>query len=444
MTDSLALLGGDPVQTLQPATYPRFDEETLAHVTRFLSQGPVQGLSKQHDVVRAFEERFAAFHEVPHCLATGSGHGALHSALIGLEITAGDHVLTSPYSWGASVSCILHNGALPVFADVDPATGLLDPARLGDCLTPQTTAILVPHIFGQPADMTAIMAFAQAHGLRVIEDACQAHGATHAGRPVGGIGDAAGFSINGIKPIATGEGGYMLTRHADVYWKAVLSGQHAGREGMPGRATEDGFPDELRACSDSLVYTYRPNCVSAILALHKLDVLERENEVRRQHVRRFLDGIADVEFLRLPAEAVSDSRVYYMLSLDYDAELAGVARDTFLRALRAEGVKAVAYVERPLHRLPRLSPDWSGPRVMWTETLRRAGVDPTQTELPGCEAKVARSVDLPWNYAEPQPALIDQMAEAFRKVARGLDALRAYERARAGSSAASVAAPAHR
>lgn len=432
--DTLALLGGEPAQTLRPATYPRFEDETLAEVTRFLKRGPVQGLSKRHDVVRDFEETFAAFHDVPHCLATSSGHGALQSALIGLEITAGDHVVTSPYSWGASVSCILHNGAVPVFADVDPATGLLDPAKLADSITPQTTAILVPHIFGQPADMTAIMELARARGLQVIEDGSQAHGALHRGRRVGGFGDAAGFSINGIKPVATTEGGYMLSTRPDVYWKAILSGQHAGRRGMPGRADEDGFPDELRDCSDSLVYTYRPSTVSSILALDGLRALERRNEVRAAHVGQFLEGIADVEFLSAPSGPPHDSRVYYTLSLNFDEQLAGIGRDTFLRALRAEGVTAVAYVERPLHRLPRLSPDWSGPRVMWTDTLRRSGIDPTATELPGCEAKVGRSIDLPWNYAEPQPQLVEQMIDAVRKLAEQLDGLRAFERTHAVSS----------
>jgi perosamine synthetase len=432
MTHStLALLGGERAHTMRSAEYPRFEPDTLARVTRFLEHksGPVQGLSKHHDVVREFEETFAAYHGVPHCLATTSGHGALQSALIGLEITDGDHVLTSPYSWGASVSCILHNGAVPVFADVDPDTGLLDPARLAEYVTPRTTAILVPHIFGQPADMTAIVRFAEARGLLVIEDGSQAHGAVHRGQRVGSFGDAAGFSVNGVKPLATTEGGYMLTKRADAYWKATISCQHAGRSEMMGRANESGFPDELRPYIDSLVYTYRPECIAAILALGKLRTLENDNEVRRQHARQFLDGVADIDFVAAPPPgSARDESVYYMLTLNFDAEAAGITRDTYLQALQAEGVSAVAYVEKSLHASPRLSPDWSGPKVMWTETLRRSGIDPTEAELPGCETKVARSVELPWNYVEPQPDVIESIVAAFRKVSEQLDALRAYER----------------
>ena len=439
--DTLALLGGPRAQTKQPVGYPRFSEGALAEVASFLThkRGGMQGLSKHHDVVRAFEETFAAFHQVPQCLATSSGHGALQAALIGCEITAGDHVLTSPYSWGASVSCILHNGAVPVFADVDADTGLLDPARLADYVTPQTVAILVPHIFGQPADMTAIAAFAQQRGLRVIEDAAQAHGAHHAGRPVGSFGDAAGVSINGIKPVATTEGGYLLTRDPDVYWKATLSCQHAGRGALMGRANEPGFPDGLREAIDSLVYTYRPSVISMLLALDRLRTLARDNEARREHARRLLDGIADVELLSRPPQVDDEDAVIYMLTLNFDEAAAGVRRDTFLAALQAEGVPAVSYVSRPLNASPRLSPDWSGPRVMWTDAIRRSGIDPTRAELPGCARKVARSIELPWNYVEPQPELIDGIAEAFRKVSSQLDELRAWERA-AGEQPAAVPA----
>ncbi len=432
----LALLGGSPSHTASPEHYPRFTDEALSQVSAFLrhERGQLQGLSKHHEIVREFEESFAAYHMMPYCLATSSGHGALQSALIGLEITGGDHVLTSPYSWGASVSCILHNNAVPVFADVDPASGLLDPAQLSAYLTPQTTAILVPHIYGQPADMTRVMEFASRQGLLVIEDGSQAHGAVHRGKPVGSFGDASGFSINGVKPLATTEGGYMLARDPDAYWKVTISCQHAGRSEMLGRANEDGFPDDLRPYIDSLVYTYRPMCVSAILGLDRLRALDRENDIRRTHVREFLDGISEIDFLEAPSAPEGDACVYYMLTLNFDSQTAGVQRDTYLRALQAEGVPAVAYVDKSLHTSPRLSPDWRGPRVMWTETLRRAGVNPNDAELPGCESKVARSIELPWNYSERQPALIESLVTAFRKVSDQLPALRAYEHEHAGTA----------
>ena len=120
-----------------------------------------------------------------------------------------------------------------------------------------------------------------------------------------------------------------------------------------------------------------------------------------------------------------------MLSLNFDAAHAGVSRDTYFKALHAEGVPVVVYVEKALNRSPRLSPDWSGPRVMWTETIRRSGTDPTAAELPGCEQKIARSIEIPWNYFREDEALMASIAGAFVKVEEQLDQLRRFEQGRA-------------
>jgi len=430
-SSQLAILGGTPAHRHTAPKYPRFPASAYERIQAVLEGGPTQGLSKGHPVIAELEQALAGYHGVEHCLAASSGHGALQSALIGLEITGGDEVITSPYSWGASVSCILHNGALPTFADVHPDTGLLDADALSDARTPRTRAILVPHLYGQPADMTAIMAFAQRHGLAVIEDGSQAHGARHRGGQVGAFGDAAGFSTNGVKPLATTEGGYMLTRRAPVYWNATISGQHAGRGELLGRASEPGFPDELRPFIDSLVYTYRPNLVTALLTLARLPHVDAENAARRRNAERFfaaLDGVGSVSW---PSQHPDDECVFHMVTLNFDAEHAGISRDAFLAALNAEGVPAVGYVAKGLHQSPRLSPNWGGPRVMWTETLRKAGADPTRVELPGCDAKVARSIEIPWNYFEDDEQTMASLAGAFAKLEEGLDELRQLERSRA-------------
>lgn len=423
----LAILGGRPAHTRSAPKYPELEPAVFERIQETLDRGPMQGLSKEHPLIRELEERLAAFHGVEHALSASSGHGALQSALIGLELTGGDEVITSPYSWGASVSCILHNNALPAFADVCPDTGLLDPEQLGQALTPRTCAILVPHIYGQPANMTAIMAFAERHGLKVIEDGSQAHGARHRGVRVGGFGHANGFSINGVKPLATTEGGYMVTRDANVYWNAVVSCQHAGRSEMIGRSAEPGFPERLRPAIDSLIYTYRLNLVSALLALDRLPKLDAENAARRRNVELFKRHLAGVRSVWMPAVPAEDECVFHMLTLNFDEAEAGISRESYVKALQAEGVPAVVYVEKSLHTSPRLSPDWDGPRVMWTETLRRAGCDPTAVELPACELKVARSIEVPWNCFREDEALMASMAGAFVKVEEGLEELRRWE-----------------
>jgi dTDP-4-amino-4,6-dideoxygalactose transaminase len=429
-SERLALLGGTPVRQASKPGYPVFSGRARARVDELLRRGHVVGLSKYDDVIREAETAIAAWHGVDHCLATASGHGALHSALIGLELTGGDEVLTSPYSWGASVSCILHNNAIPAFADVDPDTGLLDPADVAGRITPRTRALLVPHIYGQPADMTSIMGVAKARGLVVVEDGSQAHGARHAGRLVGGFGDAAGFSCMGGKLLATTEAGYMVTKSPDVYYKATLGGQHAGMAQAPGRTSEPGFPSELLAYSDSLIYTYRVSTLNAVLLVEQLAKLEAENAARRANLallRERLDGVGSVGFQQYRED---DVVAPHMVTMSFSPERADVGKETYLAALRAEGVPAFEYVRAPLHTLPRLAPDTKAPRVMWTENLRRHGVDYRELELPGVEAKIARSIELGWNYVEEDPETMAELGDAFVKIEERLDDLRAHERRR--------------
>ncbi|MBL7200418.1 MAG: DegT/DnrJ/EryC1/StrS family aminotransferase [Anaerolineae bacterium] len=166
----LALLGGTPIGPVSYGQYPRFSQAAMDRVAELLQRGSTVGLNKHHPEIAEAERAIAEWQGVPHCLGTSSGHAALHSALIGLEISSGDEVITTPYTWGASVSCILHNNAVPVFADVDPETGLLDPASVASRISPRTRAILVVHIYGQPANLTALRQIADQHGLALVED----------------------------------------------------------------------------------------------------------------------------------------------------------------------------------------------------------------------------------------------------------------------------------
>jgi dTDP-4-amino-4,6-dideoxygalactose transaminase len=368
----------------------------------------------------------AAWQGVAYCLGTASGHAALHSALIGLEVSWGDEVITTPYTWGASTSCILHNNAIPVFADVDLETGLLDPASIEANITPRTKAILVVHIYGQPANMTAIRRIADQHSLAVIEDGSQAHGAVHQGKKVGAYADAAGFSCMGGKLLASSEAGYMITPHEDIYWKAAMGGQHMGR------SPEQAFPDELRPYVDSLVYTYRLNPLNAVLLAEQIQKIDQENEARRVNVSMLRTAMEDVQCVAFPNYPEGDLPSYHMLTMNYQPEVAGVSRETYLQALRAEGVPAFSYVPAPISRWKRLQwQDYEGPKVMWTEVLRQAGVDYRQVELPNAERKIARSIEIGWNYIDVDEAKMQRMAAAFEKVEANLDALREWEKRQA-------------
>jgi len=419
----LALLGGEPVGSLPTTTYPNFDPAAIRRVAELLQRGATVGLNKKHPEILEAETAIATWQGVAHCLGTSSGHAALHSALIGLEISSGDEVITTPYTWGASISCILHNNAIPIFADVDPETGLIDPQSVEQNITPRTRAILAVHIYGQPANMTALGQIAREHDLVVIEDGSQAHGALHRGRKVGTFGDAAGFSCMGGKLLASSEAGYMVTPHEQVYWKAALGGQHMGR------SSEDGFPPDLQPYVDSLVYTYRMNPITAVLLTEQLRKIDAENDARRRNAAFFRSALEGTQSVRFPTYPEGDEPVYHMLTMNFQPEAVGLSRDTYLQALRAEGVGIFAYVPSPIPSWNRLHwQTYDGPKVMWTETLRWAEVDYTEVQVPNCEQKVANSLEMGWNHTRLNEAGMLKLASAFHKVEENLGALRDWER----------------
>ena len=422
-SNKLALAGGEPAAKSDTAAYPRFSAEAISRVTGLLERGVTVGLNKGCAEIEEAESAVSAWQGVRHCLGTSSGHGALHSALIGLEVTSGDEVITTPYTWGASVSCILHNNAIPVFADVDPVTGLLDPDTIEDRITDRTKAILPVHLFGQPADMTRICEIAARHGLSVIEDGSQAHGALHKDRKVGTFGDAAGFSCMGFKLLASSEAGYMVTPHEEVYWKAAMGGQHMGR------SPEAGFPEELRPYVDSLVYTYRLSPINAVLLTEQLKKIDTEIAGRRASAARFRELLSGCGSISFPDYGPDNNPSYHLLTMMFQPEHAGVRKETYLKALEAEGVNIFSYVPAPIPSWPRMQWDgYRGPRVMWTANLERHGVDYSSVELPNCRKRIEGSLEMGWNYIDGGEA-VDSMADAFLKVEGLLDDLRAWEKA---------------
>ena len=177
-------------------------------------------LESQHFVlgpeVKAFEDEFARFAGAQHAVGVNTGTSALHLSLLAAGIGPGDEVITVPFTFVATVAAIVYCGATPVLVDIDPVTYTMDPRQIEAAITPRTKAILPVHLYGQVADMDPIMDIARQHDLRVIEDACQAHGAEYRGRRAGSIGDLAAFSFYPGKNLgAYGEGGAVTTNNSD-------------------------------------------------------------------------------------------------------------------------------------------------------------------------------------------------------------------------------------
>jgi perosamine synthetase len=196
-----------------PVTAPHLGEQELLNVTDCILSGWVS--SGGHYVSR-FEEEFARFCGVRKAIAVCNGTAALHLALAALGVGPGDEVIVPTLTFIATANAVTYTGATPVFVDSEPQTWNLDPARVEEAITPQTRAILVVHLYGQPAQMEAIREIASRHGLAVIEDAAEAHGAKIGERVVGGIGDIGTFSFFGNKIVTTGEGGMVVTDREDL------------------------------------------------------------------------------------------------------------------------------------------------------------------------------------------------------------------------------------
>ncbi|HXF63306.1 MAG TPA: DegT/DnrJ/EryC1/StrS family aminotransferase, partial [Caldilineaceae bacterium] len=222
--------------------------------------------------VKAFEEAFAAFCGAAHCVGVGSGTAALELVLRALDIGPGDEVITVAHTFIATAEAISMVGATPVFVDIDPLTYTLDPAALEAAITPRTRAVIPVHLYGQPADMTRILAVAQAHGLAVVEDAAQAHGATWAGRKVGALGDAACFSFYPGKNLgAYGDAGAVTTNRADLADRVRLLRNHGRRS---------------KYLHDEKGFGHRLDTLQAAVLGAKLPFLEEWTEARRRLARR--------------------------------------------------------------------------------------------------------------------------------------------------------------
>lgn len=278
--------------------------------------------------VARFEESFAQFCGVKHAAGVGSGTAALKLALAGLGIGPGDEVITAPNTFIATAEAISACGAMPVFSDIDPDTDTLDPANLPRLLTPRTKAIVPVHLYGQPADMDPIMEFAREHGLKVIEDACQAHGALYKGRPAGSLADAACFSFYPGKNLgACGEAGAVVTNDGELDRKIRVWRDHG---------------QKLKYYHDVIGWNDRLDGLQAAVLSVKLKYVKAWNEARRQRAGWY-NGLLSGSAAVLPREAPYSRHVWHVFAV-------GVPdRDECLKFMGARGVGCGIHYPVPVH-----------------------------------------------------------------------------------------------
>jgi len=281
--------------------------------------------------VASFEKEFSGYCDAAECVALNSGTSALHLALLAAGVRPGDEVVTVPFTFVASVAAILYVGARPVLVDIDPRSFTMDPALVEAAITPRTKAILPVHLYGQSADMDPIMDVARRHGLVVIEDAAQAHGARYKGRTVGSIGDIGCFSFYPTKNLGTyGEGGAVTTSNAE-YVRTIRMLRDWGQD--------QKYHHVLRG------YNYRMEGLQGAILRVKLRHLERWNEARRgaaNAYNRLLAGCG----VALPIEMPWARHVYHIYTVRTQE------RDVLQAAFHARGIQTAVHYALPVHMQP--------------------------------------------------------------------------------------------
>jgi perosamine synthetase len=304
-----------------PIARPQMGEEEKELVWSALSSG----MLAQGRRVRELEERFAAFVGVPHAVASSSGTTALHLALLGNGVGAGDEVITVSFTFMASATSILYTGARPAFVDVRAEDYCIDPGLVEAAITQRTKAIMAVSLYGQPADLVALEAIAARHGLLLIEDAAQAHGAAIGDRRSGSWGTGC-FSFYPTKNMTTGEGGMLTTADEAVAERARLLREH----GM-----------KVRYRHDVLGYNFRMTDIHASIGLAQLDKLPANNARRREIAARY---DAELTGVGLPRARPGVTHVYHQYTIRVPQ------RDAFAALLGELGVGSGIYYPIPVHR----------------------------------------------------------------------------------------------
>jgi dTDP-4-amino-4,6-dideoxygalactose transaminase len=344
----LAMLGGPrTVPRELRVEWPIVTEADERAVLRALRSGRLVANAQGEEEVRGLEREWAAYLGVRHCAAVGSGTAALQLALAALGVGPGDEVIVPALTFSATALAVLQQQAAPVFVDVSPDTFDLDPGRLEEAITPRTRAIVAVHLHGLPADMDEILAVAARHGLTVVEDAAQAHGATYRGRPVGSIGAIAGFSLHPSKNLpACGEGGLVTTDHPRLHADVTMRREFG--EVVAERHT--------RTYVSHLVgWNHKLSPVQAAFARSQLARFRAYGEQREANVRRLLGRLGELPGLRVPRCPPDRTHAWHILrfridpaALGLDDAHPGALRHALHRALRAEGVPVSRYQVLPL------------------------------------------------------------------------------------------------
>jgi dTDP-4-amino-4,6-dideoxygalactose transaminase len=394
--EALALNGGPKAVThVADATkWPLYGDAEIEAVVELLK-------SPNYGPVETFEEAWKAYHDCPYAKAHCNGTSALTSMLFALELPAGSEVLVPNYSTWFPVVPMRFFDMVPVFTDVHPRTMNIDVEDCKRRLTSKTRAIMPVHWFGVPCDMDDISAFAEEHGLDVVEDASHAHGARVNGQLIGTWGRMAGFSLQATKPLPAIEGGIGMYKNQGDYERATAYGNYD----LPKTFPEDSPYRKYQGTAFGSKLRIHP--ASAILARIQLEGLDERNAAGKAQMARLNDRITQLPGLSTHYVRAGIDRIYYSRNfLILDEPKAGMSRAAVVNALAAEGVDAVEFDWTLLHTYPVFN------ESQW---WRHMPVIPAEDSIPGCHEANRTVISLPY-FTSDQPELVEQYGDAFEKV----------------------------
>lgn len=392
---------GDPFPT-----WPMHDETEERAILEVLRSG--KWGSTHGDVVATFEREFADYQQAGHATCLVNGTIAISVALRAAGVGVGDEVVVPPYTFIATASAALLIGAVPIFADVDPATHLLDPAEAEKMITERTKAIIVVHLAGRPADMDSFTDLGRRRGVVIIEDAAQAHGASYRGRRVGAIGDMGTFSFQSSKNITSGEGGAIVTDDPST-GSQLYSMVNVGRVRGGGWYEHQSIGHNLRLTE------FQAALLRAQLVRHPSQQAAREQNAKLIGAG-LADLVADGRIALAPDDpAVTEHGRHLFIFRVPQLGAAGL-RDAAVKALQAEGLSAASTGYVPLHRNEPLINEA-------TEISRRVGRTYTPTDCPNADLVSADTIWLPHTYLLGTEEQTELLVSAIRKVVLEADSL---------------------
>lgn len=346
----LAVLGGKKVREKPFVWRAVIGEEEKKNVNDVLESGMLSGFIAKAGAnflggkyVNEFELLIRDYFKVENAVTVNSATAGLHAALGACGVGPGDEVIVTPYTMSASATAIIMQNAIPVFADIEEDTFCLNPKTVEEKVTPRTKAIMVVHLFGQAANMDAILEIARKHNLYVIEDCAQAPGATYKGKFVGSLGNVGVFSLNQHKTITCGEGGFAITNDKNLALRMQLIRNH-GEVIVNDMGLED--------VSNIVGFNYRMTELEAAVSVGQFKRLDYLNDYRIDLARYLTDKLSKFEGLILPKEDRGNKHVYFIYSIRFKEDVVGISRNSFVKALLAEGIPFAGGYVKPIYLEP--------------------------------------------------------------------------------------------